>query len=73
MPKSYSFRSEPWTSFSKESDSIFNEDFVKDKLFTFKTTHNPSLGIVKFKEMISTVNKSYKLNEELKIWFPFKN
>ncbi len=63
MPKSYSFRSEPWTSFSKDSDAIFSEDFIKDKLFTFKTTHKPSLGIVKFKEMISAVNGKYRLDE----------
>lgn len=49
MVKIFAFRTEPWTNFAKDSDSIFEDDFVNNKIFTFKTTHKPLKGIVKFK------------------------
>lgn len=49
MPKSHANRTEPWADFTKESDRIFDENFVKDKIFTFKTAHHSPKGIIKFK------------------------
>lgn len=72
MPK-HSFRSEPWTDFSKESDRIFEEDFVKNSILTVKTSHQPSRGIVKFKEHVTLKNNRYTMDEEVRIWFPFGN
>ena len=74
MAKANSFKSEPWTQLEKGSYSIFDDDFISDKL-VFKTTKKSSISTVALKESfhISKEGKINKSDEELKFWFPFRD
>ena len=73
MAKASSFKNEPWTSFDRGSYSIFDDDFISDKM-TFKFNKKSSSSGFAFKDNIS-INKDGKANNyvsEIKAWFPIK-
>lgn len=74
MSKANSFKSEPWTALERGTYSIFDDDFLADKL-VFKTTKKSTTSTIALKEsfQISKEGKLGKSDEELKIWFPFRD
>ena len=73
MSKPYSFKSEPWLSFDKASDSIMTDDFVHDKLFTAKLASSAAKGTVNVKGSVAKKGTSVRASEEVKFWFPAWN
>lgn len=74
MAKANSFKAEPWTALEKCSWSIFDDDFIQDKL-TFKMTKKSATSTVSLKDSLS-INKDGKVDkqsEELKFWFPVQS
>lgn len=73
MSKPFSFRTEPWTSFDKQSYSIFTDDFVHEKLLTVKVSQKPGRGTINLKESAERKGDAYKTSGEIKVWFPIWN
>lgn len=73
MSKPFSIRTEPWTSFDKQSYSIFTDDFVHNKLLTVKVNSKPSKGTVNLKQSAVRKGDSFKTEGEIKLWFPIWN
>jgi len=59
MSKPYSVRTEPWTSFDKQSYSIFSDDFVHEKLLTVKVNQKPLRGAINLKGTVQRKDKGY--------------
>jgi hypothetical protein len=74
MAKANSFKSEPWTQLERGSYTVFDDDFLSDKL-VFKATRKGSASTVALKEsfQIPKESKGIKSDEELKFWFPFRD
>jgi hypothetical protein len=72
MAKANSFKSEPWTALEKGEWSIFDDDFVHDKLFTLKGTRKSSTSTVSLKETLTQKEGRISTADELKVWFPFR-
>lgn len=53
MAKAPSFKTEPWTSFDRESYSIFEDDFVHDKVCTIKANIKSDKSTVNLKETLT--------------------
>ena len=70
MSKPFSTRSQPWTSFDKQSYNIFTDDFVHEKLLTVKASQNSTRGTINLKGSVSKKGDSYKTGSEIKLWFP---
>ena len=73
MSKPNSFKAEPWASLDKNSDSIFTDDFVHDKLVTVKVSQVASKGTVNLKGAVSKKGEKLQASEEIKLWFPAWN
>lgn len=73
MSKPFSIRTEPWSSFDKQSYSIFTDDFVHEKLLTVKVNLKPSKGAVNLKEVAERKGDNFKTGGEIKLWFPIWN
>jgi hypothetical protein len=72
MAKANSFKSEPWTALEKGEWSIFEDDFVHDKLFTLKGTRKSVTSTVAIKETLTQKEGKISTADELKVWFPFR-
>jgi hypothetical protein len=72
MAKANSFKSEPWTGLEKGSYSIQDDDFVHEKLATFKVTKKSSTSTIALKETLSQKEGKITSAEEVKFWFPFR-
>lgn len=73
MAKANSFKTEPWTALEKGEVSIFEDDYVHDKLFTFKTTRKAATSSIALKETLTQKDGKITSAEELKFWFPFRD
>lgn len=73
MSKPFSVRTEPWSSFDKQSYSIFTDDFVHEKLLTVKVNQKPLGGTINLKNQITKKENTYKSSGEIKLWFPVWN
>ena len=62
MAKANSFKAEPWTALEKCSWSIFDDDFIQDKL-TFKLTKKSATSTVSLKDSLS-INKDGKVDKQ---------
>lgn len=72
MTKPFSVRSEPWTSFDKQSYNIFTDDFVHEKLLTVKANQSSTRGTINLKGQVARKGDSYKTGSEIKLWFPIQ-
>lgn len=69
MSKPESVKIDPWTDFPKQSYSIFTDDFVHDKLYTFKVNSKGSRSAVNLKANIKSDKSGLKLSDEVKYWY----
>lgn len=72
MAKANSFKSEPWTALEKGEWSIFEDDFVHEKLFTLKATRKSPTSTIALKETLTQKDNKISTADELKVWFPFR-
>lgn len=72
MAKANSFKTEPWTALEKGEVSIFEDDYVHDKLFTLKATRKAASSSIALKETLTQKDGKITSADELKLWFPFR-
>jgi hypothetical protein len=73
MSKPFSVRTEPWTSFDKQSYWVFTDDFVHNKLLTVKMNVKSAKGTVNLKNSLVRKTEALKTEGEIKLWFPIWN
>ncbi len=73
MSKPFSIRTEPWTSFDKQSYFIFTDDFVHEKLLTVKVNQKPGKATINLKNQLAKKDDKLKASGEIKLWFPIWN
>ena len=69
MSKPESIKVDPWTDFPRQPYSIFTDDFVHDKLLTWKVNSKGLNSTFNFKANIKGDKSGLKLSDELKFWF----
>lgn len=69
MSKPESIKVDPWTEWPRQSYSLINDDFVHDKLATFKVNAKGSKSTVNLKANIKADKGGLKLSDEVKYWF----
>lgn len=69
MSKPESIKIDPWTDFPRQPYSIFTDDFVHDKLLTWKVNSKGTTSTFNFKANVKADKAGYKLADELKFWF----
>jgi hypothetical protein len=72
MAKANSFKSEPWTGLERGSYSVQDDDFVHEKLFTFKVTKKSATSTIALKETFTEKDGKLGASDEAKFWFPFR-
>lgn len=72
MAKANSFKTEPWTALEKGQNSIFEDDYVHDKLLTFKATRKSATSTISLKQAFTQKEGKITSADELKFWFPFQ-
>ena len=69
MSKPESIKIDPWTEWPKLPYSIITDDFVHDKLLTWKVNSKGSKSTLNFKANIKQDKGALKLSDEIKYWF----
>ena len=69
MSKPESIKVDPWTEWPRQSYSLINDDFVHDKLATFKVNAKGAKSTVNLKANIKADKAGLKLTDEVKYWF----
>ena len=69
MSKPESVKIDPWTDFPRQSYSFITDDFVHDKIFTWKLNAKGAKSTVNFKANIKSDKTGFKLSDEVKFWF----
>lgn len=69
MSKPESIKVDPWTDFPRQSYSLFTDDFVHDKLLTWKVGSKGLNSTFNFKANVKADKAGYKVADELKFWF----